>query len=39
MVFAAQVTEGAKGPENCPPLDNESRERLSSYLGQFRFDF
>jgi ArsR family metal-binding transcriptional regulator len=39
MVFAAQAAEGAKGPENCPPLDDVNRERLSSYLGQFRFDF
>jgi len=39
MVFAAQVSEGAKGPDDCPPLDDASRERLSSYLGQFRFDF
>jgi hypothetical protein len=36
---AAQVTEGAKGPEDCPPLDDTSRERLSIYLDQFRFDF
>jgi len=33
------VSEGAKGPDDCPPLDDASRERLSSYLGQFRFDF
>jgi ArsR family metal-binding transcriptional regulator len=39
MVFAAQVAEGAKGPDDCPPLDNLNRERLSSYLGQFHFDF
>jgi ArsR family metal-binding transcriptional regulator len=39
MVFAVQVAEGAKGPEDCPPLDDASRGRLSSYLSQFRFDF
>lgn len=39
MVFAAQVAEGAKGPEDCLPLDDASRGRLSSYLSQFRFDF
>lgn len=39
MVFVAQVAEGAKGPDDCPPLDDVNRERLSSYLGQFRFDF
>ena len=39
MVFATQIAEGAKGIEDCPPLDRESRERLSSYLDQFHFDF
>ena len=39
MVFAAQVAEGAKGLEGCPPLDDVSKGRLSSYLSQFRFDF
>jgi ArsR family metal-binding transcriptional regulator len=39
MVFAAQMAEGAKGPEDCLPLDDVSRERLSSYLGGFCFDF
>jgi hypothetical protein len=39
MVFAAQVAEGAKGPEDCPLLDNANRERLARYLGQFRFDY
>ena len=39
MVFAAQVAEGAKGPEDCLPLDDASRGRLSSYLIQFRFEF
>ena len=39
MVFAAQVAEGAKGPEDCPPLNDDRRNKLSNYLGQFRFDF
>ena len=39
MVFSTQVAEGAKGVDDCPPLDNASREQLSSYLGQFRFDY
>ena len=39
MVFATQVAEGAKGPEDCLPLDELSRKRLSSYLAQFCFDF
>jgi hypothetical protein len=39
MVFAAQVAEGGKGPEDCPPLDDDGREKLSAYPSQFRFDF
>ena len=39
MVFAAQVAEGAKGPEDCLPLDDASKGQLSRYLSQFRFDF
>ncbi|MCG6972398.1 MAG: Fe-S cluster protein [Desulfobacterales bacterium] len=39
MVFAAQAAEGVKGPENCPPLGDANRERLTTYLGQFRFDY
>ncbi|MFO7743835.1 MAG: (Fe-S)-binding protein, partial [Psychroflexus sp.] len=27
MVFAARVAEGAKGPEDCPPLKEESTEK------------
>jgi ArsR family metal-binding transcriptional regulator len=38
MVFAAQVAEGAKGPDDCPPLDDDERNKLVEYLGQFRFD-
>jgi ArsR family metal-binding transcriptional regulator len=39
MVFASQVAEGAKGPEDCPPLDDDKKTKLSAYLGQFHFDF
>ena len=39
MVFAALVAEGAKGADDCPPLDDENRERLASYLRRFQFDF
>ncbi len=39
MVFAAQVAEGAKGPEDCPPLDDDEKTKLSTYLSQFHFDF
>lgn len=38
MVFAAQVVEGAKGPDNCPPLNGEQAEQLQSYLGRFCFE-
>jgi hypothetical protein len=37
MVFATQVAEGAKGPEDCPPLDEAGSQNLAQYLGQFRF--
>jgi CO dehydrogenase/acetyl-CoA synthase gamma subunit (corrinoid Fe-S protein) len=39
MVFATQVAEGAKGPEDCPPLDDDKKVKLSEYLSQFHFDF
>jgi len=35
MVFAARVVEGAKGVENCPPLDTEHRQKLGEYLSRF----
>ncbi len=38
MVFSALTAEGVKGPEDCPSLDNQGRERLEEYLGQFSFD-
>ena len=39
MVFAAQVAEGAKGPEDCPPLYDDGKTKLTEYLSRFRFDF
>ena len=39
MVFAAQVAEGAKGPEDCPPMTDDEKTKLSAYLSQFNFDF
>ena len=39
MVFAVAVTEGVKGAEDCPPLSNESREKLLDYLKRFHLDF
>ena len=38
-VFAVAVTEGVKGAEDCPPLSNESREKLQGYLKPFHLDF
>lgn len=35
MVFATRVAEGAKGPEDCPVLDNMARERLADYMKPF----
>ncbi len=38
MVFATLLAQGAKGPEDCPGLDGESRKSLREYLGTFKFD-
>ena len=35
MVFAVHLAEGAKGPENCPFLSGEERDRLGTYLSRF----
>jgi ArsR family metal-binding transcriptional regulator len=35
MVFAARAAEGAKGPEDCPPLSDGKREELGKYLSAF----
>jgi ArsR family metal-binding transcriptional regulator len=35
MVFSAQVAEGAKGAEDCPPLDEENSRKLTEYLSKF----
>lgn len=38
MVFAVRLSEGAKGPESCPAVDAMKRERLQSYLHQFKLE-
>jgi ArsR family metal-binding transcriptional regulator len=38
MVFAARIAEGAKGPEDCPALEEEEKLKLANYLGQFQLD-
>jgi ArsR family metal-binding transcriptional regulator len=37
MVFAQLVAEGAKGPEDCLPMQEEARQKLREYLARFRF--
>jgi ArsR family metal-binding transcriptional regulator len=39
MVFAAQVAEGAKRPGDCPPLSEDNKQKLATYLGQFQFEW
>ncbi len=39
MVFATQVAEGGKGPEDCPPLEGENKAKLDAYLQQFQFEW
>jgi hypothetical protein len=38
MVFAAWMAEGAKGPEGCPMLDADNKQRLEEYMSKFKFD-
>ena len=38
MVFASQVAEGDKTPDDCPSLDGEPKTKLAGYLGQFEFE-
>ena len=38
MVLAARVAEGAKGPEDCPPMGAENKLRLEEYMRRFKFD-
>jgi ArsR family metal-binding transcriptional regulator len=38
MVFAILVAQDAKGPEDCPPMDEQYRKRLAQYMSQFHFN-
>jgi ArsR family metal-binding transcriptional regulator len=38
MVFAAKVAEGAKGPEQCPPLSEENRTKIEQYMRKIQLD-
>ncbi|MDJ0913741.1 MAG: (Fe-S)-binding protein [Desulfobacterales bacterium] len=37
LVFATMVSQGIKGPEDCPPMDATSKIALTQYLSQFTF--
>ncbi len=37
MVFAVEVGQGGKTPEQCPELNQQKREALQEYLGRFGF--
>jgi ArsR family metal-binding transcriptional regulator len=38
MVFAAKIAEGAKGPQDCPPLKQEKRMKVQEYMETFQLD-
>lgn len=38
MVFAVKIAEGAKGPEDCPPLKEDMRMKLQEYMELFQLD-
>ncbi|MFH0825855.1 MAG: (Fe-S)-binding protein [Pseudomonadota bacterium] len=37
-VFSLKAVQGLKGPEDCPELGGENKEKLEAYLGRFSFD-
>jgi len=39
MVFANRMSEGIKGPEECPPLSEEDGTALAKYLAQYDLDY
>ncbi len=39
MVFATRVADGAKGPEDCPAIEEEGSKKLSKYMSRFKFDY
>ncbi|MBF0528082.1 MAG: Fe-S cluster protein [Deltaproteobacteria bacterium] len=38
MAFAALITDGAKGPDDCSFLSEENKARLAAYLADFNLD-
>lgn len=37
LVFATQIMEGGRSPEDCPGLDGDRRRELKDYLSRFSF--
>jgi ArsR family metal-binding transcriptional regulator len=37
MVFAQLVADGIKGPEDCPSMEEEARQKARAYLARFHF--
>jgi ArsR family metal-binding transcriptional regulator len=38
MVFATLLAQGIKGPENCPPMEEEKGAKLGLYMSQFHLE-
>ena len=38
VVFSAQMVEGGLGPEQCPDLSDDAREKLAAYLNGYDLD-
>jgi len=38
MVFAVLVSQGVKGPEDCPPLTEDGRMKLNGYMSRFHIE-
>ena len=38
MVFASLVAQGVKGTVDCPPLNEQNKKKLQTYLEQFSFN-
>ena len=38
MVFASLVAQGVKGAVDCPPLNEQNKKKLQTYLEQFSFN-
>jgi hypothetical protein len=37
MVFAVLVSQGVKGPDQCPMLDAAAEKKMEDYLARFKF--